>query len=106
MVCRTLFFSFGKPLLLMLALFVIQLIGSYEGTTSNQARGKAWFVGSEGCKHAHARIKSDKEILVDLCWFRFDLIDHLDHSVIRLRYDSDLLDLLGVLPGFDQPPKL
>ena len=90
----------------MFPLLVIQLIHSFEGTTWNQAGGKARFVGSERGKHVHARIKSDKEVLVDLCWFRFDLIDHLDHIVIRLRHNSDLLDVLGVLLGFDQPPKL
>src|SRR5258708_30361369 len=101
---KTLFFSFRKPLLLMLPLLVIELVGGFEGTAWNQAGGKAWLVGGEGGQHMDAKIKSDKEIFVHLCWFCLCLIDHLDHIVIRFGHDSDLLDLRGVLLGFDEPP--
>src|SRR6266568_7406434 len=102
---KTPFFSFRKPLLLMLAQLVIELVCGFEGTAWNQTGGKAWLVGGEGGQHMDARIKSNNEVLIHLCWFRLCPIDHLDHIVIRFGHDSDLLDLLGVLLGFDEPPK-
>ena len=49
---KTLVFSFGKLLLLMLTLLVIELVRSFEGTAWNQAGGEAWLVGGEGGQHA------------------------------------------------------
>src|SRR5260370_25804336 len=101
---QTLCFSFGKPLLLMLPLLVIQLVGGFEGATWNQTGRKAWLVGGEGGQHLDTRIQSDKEILIYLCRFHFSPIDHLDHIMLRFGHDSDLLDVLGVLFGFYEPP--
>src|SRR5260370_18043612 len=103
---QTLVFYFCKLVLLMLTLFVIELVRSFEGGAWNQTGGKAWLVGGEGGQHRDAWIQSDKEVLIHPGFFHLGLIDHLNHVMIRFGHETDLLDLLGVLLGFDEPPKL
>jgi hypothetical protein len=92
---ETRLFATGKLLLRMLALLVIELVGGFERSACNQAGDKARLVGGEGSKHGDPRIKGDKEVLVDLGWFRFDLVDHLHDVVVRLGHDTNLLDALN-----------
>src|SRR5258708_23215120 len=103
---QTLSFSSCRLLLLMLTVLVIELVGGFEWTAWNQTGRKAWLVGGEGGQHRDPWIQSDKEVLIHPGFFHLGLIDHLDHVMIRFGHETDLLDLLGVLLGFDEPPKL
>jgi hypothetical protein len=82
---------FGKATLMAGALFVVELVHGFDGTTIDQAWDKPWLVGSEGCQHAHAKVYRDKEVSIDGSLSGLALVDHLDHLVLCPGHNSHLI---------------
>ncbi len=57
--------AFGKLLLFMLSVFVIQLVGGFDRATKDQAREEARFIGGQCGQDVHSRIKRDKQVRIE-----------------------------------------
>jgi len=93
---------FGKALLVVSTLLVVQLVDSFDRAAIDQARDKAGLVGGERGQHVDAQIHGDKQIGIDRGGVGLVLVDHLDHVVICLWHNAHLIDGLPGLCRLDQ----